>query len=224
MARRIIIFIYFLTGAAFILIEGNSAFLPLFLLKALLMPVLILLWLLSTTPAKGKQQPFLIAGLLFSWAGDIILELPFSGDIWFVAGLGAFLLAHVMYIVVFTGTAGENIILKKRLLWISPVVIYGIILFLILRNNLGEMRVPVLIYTIIILTMVASAISRFGKVNRYSYYLVLAGAILFTLSDSAIAINKFGHPFSYSSFLVMSTYIVAQFLIVTGLIRQNLSK
>jgi uncharacterized membrane protein YhhN len=48
----------------------------------------------------------------------------------------------------------------------------------------------------------------------------LTGAILFVLSDSAIAINKFGHNFSGFSIVVMTTYLAAQYLIVTGYIRQ----
>ena len=82
------------------------------------------------------------------------------------------------------------------------------------------MMIPVSIYTIVILTMVTGAINRLQKVNSVSYWLVLTGAILFLISDSALAINKFGHPFAKSSVVIMSTYLLAQYLIITGYIRQ----
>jgi uncharacterized membrane protein YhhN len=83
------------------------------------------------------------------------------------------------------------------------------------------MRLPVIIYTIVILTMLEAAINRYGKVNRLSFILVLAGAILFVISDSLIALNKFGFPFMFSGVAVMTTYIAAQYLIVAGILKQS---
>jgi uncharacterized membrane protein YhhN len=70
--------------------------------------------------------------------------------------------------------------------------------------------------------MLAGAINRIDKVKKKSFWLVLAGAILFVISDSAIAINKFSYHFEYSGIVIMSAYIVAQYLIVTGYIEQFL--
>ena len=82
------------------------------------------------------------------------------------------------------------------------------------------MMIPVIIYTVVILAMLTGAINRLKKVIALSYWLVLSGAILFLISDSALAINKFGHPFPGSSVLIMTTYLLAQYLIITGYIRQ----
>jgi uncharacterized membrane protein YhhN len=68
--------------------------------------------------------------------------------------------------------------------------------------------------------LLTGAINRIDKVKRVSYYLGLTGAILFVISDSAIAIDKFSHQFKSSGFVIMSTYIVAQYLIVAGYIYQ----
>jgi len=46
--------------------------------------------------------------------------------------------------------------------------------------------------------------------------LVLAGAWLFMASDSILAFNKFHTAIEYSGPLIMTTYILAQFLIVEG--------
>jgi len=76
------------------------------------------------------------------------------------------------------------------------------------------------VYSTFIIVMLAGAINRIEKVNHTSYYLVLTGAILFVLSDSAIAVNKFSYNFPYSGTVIMSTYVIAQYLIVTGYIKQ----
>jgi uncharacterized membrane protein YhhN len=99
-------------------------------------------------------------------------------------------------------------------------MIFGIGLVSFLYGDLAEMKLPVIIYAIVILTMLSGAINRSEKVNQHSYWLVLAGAILFVISDSAIAVNKFSLPFESSGIVIMSTYILAQYLIVTGYIYQ----
>jgi uncharacterized membrane protein YhhN len=97
---------------------------------------------------------------------------------------------------------------------------YGIFIILLLYGDLGEMKIPVIIYTAVILTMLTSTLNREKKVNRQSYMLVLVGAILFVLSDSMIAINKFGYAFPLSGIAVMITYITAQYMIALGCLKQ----
>lgn len=87
-------------------------------------------------------------------------------------------------------------------------------------DDLGEMKLAVIAYAFVILSMLASAINRLRKVNSTSYWLVLTGAGLFVISDSVLAINKFSLPFNGSD-VIMSTYVIAQYLIITGYIRQT---
>jgi uncharacterized membrane protein YhhN len=44
------------------------------------------------------------------------------------------------------------------------------------------------------------------------------GAVLFIISDSLIAVNKFIYAFPFDSYLIMSSYYVAQFMLVTGIL------
>jgi uncharacterized membrane protein YhhN len=48
--------------------------------------------------------------------------------------------------------------------------------------------------------------------------MVFCGALTFMISDSLLAIDKFLLPVSHASLLIMSTYIIAQFLLIQGLI------
>ena len=197
--------------------QNDMTFLPGLIMKSLIIPILMILFIINIKLFANRLNLIMIAGLFFSWAGDVILE--FKGL--FLPGLGCFLMAHVMYLVVFFKTPGRNIIFQKRWYLLIPVILAGVGLILFLYNKLGEMRIPVIIYSVVILTMLTAAINRLEKVNRASYYFVLTGAILFVISDSAIAINKFGHHFEASGIVVMSTYIIAQYLIVTGYIKQS---
>jgi uncharacterized membrane protein YhhN len=220
MKRFLIPVIYFLTGAIYILIQNHASFYAGLFFKALILPVLMILLLQKLNLSGSRLHRFMFAGLIFSWGGDVILEFSKVNTDLFVAGLLCFLLAHVMYFIVFITTPGKNSILSSRLWMWVPVFIYGIGLVSYLYGDLAEMKLPVIIYAIVILTMLSGAINRKDKVNQRSYLLVLGGAILFVISDSAIAINKFSLQFESSGIVIMSTYILAQYLIVTGYIEQ----
>lgn len=50
---------------------------------------------------------------------------------------------------------------------------------------------------------------------------VAIGAVLFILSDSAIAVDKFLQPIPAATWIIMTTYAAAQYLIVTGVVEQE---
>jgi uncharacterized membrane protein YhhN len=221
MKNTVISIIYFLTGAICIILLNRSAFWPGFVSKLLIIPVLIILFLANLYPLSDKLQKIMLMGLFFSWAGDIVLKFSGNNNGFFILGLLCFLITHLLYLIVFFITPGKNTMLNNRIYFLIPVIIYGLVIVSYLYAGLAEMKVPVILYTIIILAMLSAAINRMHKVNKVSYYLVLAGAILFVISDSSIAINKFSHPFESSGIIIMSTYIVAQYLIVIGYIAQT---
>ena len=66
------------------------------------------------------------------------------------------------------------------------------------------------------------AINRYKKVNVFSYQLILYGALFFLLSDSALALNKFAYKIPQGDVLIMSTYMIAQYLIVYGTVERKL--
>lgn len=212
--------LYFIIGIIAIIILDKPPFYPGFLAKALIIPVLMILFFVNFNGLSNRLHLFMFAALLFSWAGDIILEFATKNEIFFIIGLACFLIAHLMYLFVFLKTPGKKSILSKRVYLLIPVLIYGLGLVAYLYADLAEMRVPVIIYAAVILSMLSGAINRKHKVNNASFYMVLTGAVLFVISDSAIAVNKFSHHFVSSGIVIMSTYITAQYFIVTGYIYQ----
>jgi uncharacterized membrane protein YhhN len=220
MKIKILSAVYFIIGITYLVIPGNDSFIPGFVLKILIIPVLMLIFAVNLFADKKRLHMLMFAGLFFSWAGDVLLEIPGSYADLFIPGLVCFLLAHLMYLTVFFSTPGNNVIFRQRIYLVLPVLLYGAVLIYYLYHDLDGMRIPVILYAVVILTMLSGAINRLEKVNRLSYWLVLAGAILFVISDSCIAVNKFSHHIEHANIWVMVTYITAQFLIIYGYIRQ----
>jgi uncharacterized membrane protein YhhN len=172
------------------------------LTKPLLMPILMLL----AFQLKIKDKALYFA-LFFSLLGDVFLM--FSGEKFFMLGLGSFLLAHVFYILLFKTE------FKFQPLKTLPFVITTSAYFLIIKPGIDQnLILPVLAYCVVITLMGIFASNRIT--NRTSYITVLIGSILFVISDSLIAFNKFYAPLPMSTIWIMSTYGIAQYLIVTG--------
>ena len=212
--------LYFAIGIIFMALETIGATWPAIIVKALIIPILFLLYLGFI---KGQMNGFhrlILSALAFSWLGDVTLQLQSMNDMFFMVGLSCFLIAQVMYLIAFFSRKGENVLFFKKVYLIFPVIIYGVIIIYVLYDGLGDMKLPVIIYTVVILTMLTAALNREKKVIRPSYILVLLGAIFFVLSDSMIAISKFGYPFILSRVAIMTTYIVAQYLIILGCLKQ----
>ena len=182
--------------------------------KPLLM-VSLLLYFISATKQYPGWRNYVIAALVFSWAGDVFL---ISND-WFIAGLVSFLIAHIFYIIAYqkTGAASGQL----RPLDITMFMLYGGVLVWIIYPGLGELLAPVLIYAAVLLAMGIWAHKRRGATSARSFKLVAAGAILFALSDGLIAVNKFAFDIPAERILIMSIYMTAQYLIVQGLIQHT---
>ncbi|MFP4344141.1 MAG: lysoplasmalogenase [Anaerolineales bacterium] len=169
--------------------------------------LLILALALVSAPSPTPFYKWAVAlGLLLSTAGDIFLMLP--GDR-FLPGLGSFLLAHLAYIAAFT--VGRNAF--PRLLPLLPWVLYGLLIFNLLRPHFGRMLLPATIYLVVILVMAWSALSAWAARPSADALLALAGAVLFVVSDSALAWRRFRHRFKGADVVVMATYYAAQWLI-----------
>ncbi|MCB0762898.1 MAG: lysoplasmalogenase, partial [Flavobacteriales bacterium] len=108
--------------------------------------------------------------------------------------------------------------LMKRYPLLALVIVAAAgLVFIKIREDLGEMELPVLVYTIVITTMSITALNRQAKTSRASFAMVMAGALLFMTSDSLIAWDRFHGTIDLASVWIMLTYIAAQGLIVYGL-------
>lgn len=186
--------------------------------KPSLLMALILYFYFNKKNRNSKTKIFTLIALVFSLMGDVLLMFDARSPLFFMSGLVAFLLAHVFYIVIFWRRKNSKI---NPFGMIAILIIYAIVLFYLLKNNLEALLIPVVFYVIVILMMVISAFLRQKKVSKISFVFVFLGAILFVISDSILALNKFYMPLRFSNISIMLTYAMAQYFIVFGLIKQR---
>lgn len=189
--------------------------------KSLLVPILIVAVLLSG-PINPHRR-LLIAALVFCSCGDVFLLFQ-EEELYFMLGLGAFLSAHILYAMLFRKTVdhSHNIpILMRIKLWTFLFIILGAAMFLYLRPDLGEMEIPVLLYTIAIIIMAMMAFNRHGRADNSNFWLVFGGAMLFMASDTIIGIDKFKDPFPCANYWIMVLYMLSQWMIVKGVLKHE---
>jgi uncharacterized membrane protein YhhN len=76
------------------------------------------------------------------------------------------------------------------------------------------MKIPVIIYGIIISTMLYFSIKTQEK-------LLIVGALFFVISDSVLSVNLFVSSSLLLNLLVMITYVLAQVLLVKGILKTS---
>lgn len=185
-----------------------------YLFKPLTTILIAAIALVSLAPPSIQYKRAIMAGLLFSLAGDILLMVP--GDL-FLFGLVSFLIAHLFYIFAFVSIGGWF----RTLVGAIPFAVIAIILGIVLWPDLGEMRVPALVYMVVILIMAWQAFGQWRQTGQTRALLAFIGAILFVISDLSLAINRFVTPIDLSAILVLGTYYPAQWLIALSAGNKN---
>lgn len=161
---------------------------------------------------SGVYRALIAAGLLLSMVGDLFLGLPRDR---FVAGLGSFLVAHLLYIGAFTARSGWQWALPA----LGVALAYGaLMLALLLPRVQGTLRVAVALYMAVILVMGWQAAGLWQGVGDRASAFALAGALAFIVSDSVLAWDRFRRPLAVGAPAVMITYYLAQWLLALSVI------
>ncbi len=151
-----------------------------------------------------------LIGLALSFGGDIALMFQANRKA-FMIGLVLFLLAHVAYAVMFTLLSS-----LQSIVWLAALVLaaLGVGIYLVFRSGLGTMKVPVIVYIVVISVMVNQAVATFnsGAFSAGQAWMIAIGAVLFYISDVILAANRFWKPFQYNR-ISLAFYYAGQFLI-----------
>jgi uncharacterized membrane protein YhhN len=167
----------------------------------------------ATTGDVAAARPWLIAALAASLAGDVLLLPPGR----FVAGLVAFLLAHLAYLVAFAQLPGS-----------LPWLVVGLVLAALLVATVGRalvaaaqrlgLAIPVAVYLAAICAMAVAA-------TRTGLPAAIVGAWLFVASDALLGWGRFRAPDAASPrgsaalrLAVIVTYHLGQLLLVLALL------
>ena len=176
---------------------------------ATLAALIVAACVLDPAAGAGSRRAWFVVALIFSLAGDVFLMLPSDR---FVAGLAAFLVAHVCYIGGFLTNGPAGIALA-----ITAVIVAALLAPLALRilralRTEPALRGPVSAYILVIATMLALALASGNAVAA-------VGAALFVASDSMIAWDRFVRPFRWAPVAIMVTYHLGQAGLVLSLLR-----
>jgi uncharacterized membrane protein YhhN len=215
--RKVSLIIFVLVVVAELIAVAYSMPLVQTIAKPLIMITLMSYYLFSVS----ERNYFFMAALMFCWFGDVLLM--FQGDeIYFIGGLVAFLTGHVLYVFSYRQMRDpegvERLLNTQKIRFSFPIILAGTGLVVVLLPHLGDLKIPVMIYALVLTIMVLQALFRFGFTSKRSFSLIFIGAVFFMISDSLLAINKFLQPLPLASLLIMTTYMSAQFLIVEGAI------
>lgn len=173
-------------------------------------PLAVLAW---RELAPGRARALLAGALALGSLGDVLLD---TGPAWFTAGLGSFLVGHLLYTWLWR-SHWRRPLRPTRGQWLRVILVLAACATLaaILVPRLGALAVPVIFYMAAISAMAAaSALAPFSRSR------IFWGAVLFVFSDALIAVNRFHSPLPGRDWLVWSTYYAAQFAIFSGYLRE----
>jgi uncharacterized membrane protein YhhN len=180
-----------------------------YLLKPLCTVLVMGIALPAALDPRDRYGRLVGAALVFSLAGDVLLMLPSDQ---FVGGLAAFLMAHLFYIAAFTRDGGFTAATRSAL----PLSAMGAIVLALIWPFLGPLRLPVIAYMLVILTMAWQALERSRQSSHDGAWWAAVGAMLFVTSDSALGLARFRGDFPGARALVLGTYYLAQWMIATS--------
>jgi uncharacterized membrane protein YhhN len=164
---------------------------------------------LTPVPELATRRWWFVVALVFSLAGDVLLMIPADR---FVAGLAAFLIAHLAYVVGFSVHGAGGRALAIALVVVAVVVAPFAVKILRALTRQRPLLAPVTLYMVVISVMVASALATGDVVAG-------VGAALFVSSDTMIAWNRFVRPFAAADVGIMVTYHLGQGALVLSLLR-----
>lgn len=169
-------------------------------MKIIPMALIITLAFQTETSLPKLYKKWILLGLTICMIADAVIY-------WFLPGLITFFIGHIIYIIAF-----QKIWHAQIPKWVAGLLLlYGILMAIWLVSTqlkIGEtvLAFAILAYIAVILVMGWHAIA-----SRLSFAII--GAVLFIISDSALAIDRFITPLPCRDALVMITYYTAQFFI-----------
>ena len=149
----------------------------------------------------------MLGGLVLSLAGDVLLALKGKSH-WFLLGIAAFLLAHLVYAGAFI-TVGTDP--AKLSLVVPAVLLFLLLTGLWLRAHLqGIFQVAVPAYLLAIGLMLVLA---WANQSSLAQVWIIGGASLFAVSDLFVARQRFIQAELRNRVIGLPIYYVAQLLL-----------
>lgn len=176
--------------------------------QPLLMPLLLGALLAGTEPPRGRLVRLFALGLVLSWAGDTLPRL-LEGQAQFLAMLGSFLLAQIVYALALWPLRGGSLLARPAA--VLPYLAAAVVIVGLCAPSAGVLLPALVVYAAAICAMavLATGLGVRGGI----------GGAVFVVSDSLIALNTFDVlTLPVHEVWVMATYVAAQVLLVLGVL------
>lgn len=164
----------------------------------------------------------LTVALLLGALGDFFLSLDHETG--FLPGLGSFLLGHIVLMLLIWPLGGGLDVIVGHPVRMGVTVLLLLLALFVMRQLwqlVGQLRIPVMVYVIVIAGMGIAALSLpYADPFRW----IIAGAMLFTLSDLLLSQHLFVVPQDHRAtpviaVAVWATYWLAQMSFVIGFLK-----
>ena len=161
--------------------------------------------LVGAASAATPYAQWILTALALSLCGDVFLMFgdgARTSDRAFIAGLVSFLLAHVAFVLAFAQGLRAPVLPG----WLAGVMFYAIGLLFVLLPRAGQLKLPVLVYCLVLAAMVFAAAARHASFHDADTLRAVLGALLFLASDSLLAVRRFVGRYRGAQALILSTY------------------
>jgi uncharacterized membrane protein YhhN len=164
---------------------------------------------LTIDPASSDMRAAFVIALACSLVGDVFLMLPRDR---FVAGLAAFLAAHLAYTAGFLlGPGSVGGLAIGALITAAVAIPFGVHIVRAVRRSAPAVVTPVVAYVVVISVMGGSAVASGNA-------MAAIGALLFMASDSLIGETRFVRARPWAGVAIMVTYHLGQAGLVLSLV------
>ena len=192
--------------------------------KPLLMPLLALsvYLLLKEHDVRGRRVKTIVLALLFGALGDTLLMVGGTG--WFLAGMAAFFVGHILYFSTIPAPWKVKGVSGKILSLLLLALLLVVVILLASRFPVeGPMRVAVIAYACAFAFLVHASVVAAVDRKKPVYFLTALGYALFAFSDSLVATGAFTDlVIPRRGFIVMSTYVLAQATVAFSLAHEEI--
>lgn len=207
--------------AVFIRTEHEKKYLSADILKGSASLMFVIIGYLAYKTAGSSFARLIFTGLLFGMIGDILLNLRFvfekNGQKIFLAGILAFLIGHIIYLLALIPRAGQG--------WVwycaaAGALAAGCLLIYIFKTMdvKPAFKIFGIFYlgAVFIMTAIALGIAFFTPSQGALIYAV--GAVLFTASDVVLIFNTFSGVTRFSLRITnLTLYYIGQMMIACSL-------
>lgn len=170
----------------------------------------LVLAVVAQTRLRSRLARFTAGALIFSWIGDALPDFV-PDSVSFMALMGSFLVAHVLFIAGFWPWRRSSLLGSR---WAWGYAALAVAMVVACAPRAGALTIGIAVY--------AAALALMALLAPGVHRLAGIGGVLFLVSDGLIALGEFvpSVDLPLPGFWIMATYLAAILLLTLGVLRR----